>query len=61
MPGRAALFIDGAYWKILFRHEFNAVQVDFEALSRVMTIGSNILRTYYYNCLPYQSPNSTVK
>ena len=59
MPDRAALFIDGAYWEILLRQEFHAPQVDFEALSRVMAKGSNILRTYYYNCLPYQSPTPT--
>jgi uncharacterized LabA/DUF88 family protein len=52
---RAAIFIDGAYLEKIVKLEFNLVQIDFAILSEVMAGGREILRTYYYNCLPYQS------
>ena len=59
MPDRAALFIDGAYAEAVLRQEFNGRRVDFYALSQAMAKENNILRTYYYNCLPYRSGNPT--
>ena len=51
---RTAIFIDGAYLAKILRDEFNQARIDFQALSKAMAGETEILRTYYYNCLPYQ-------
>ena len=55
---KTAIFIDGGYLSKVMQIEFN-LRVDFEKLSNVIANGREILRTYYYNCLPYQSNPST--
>ena len=55
MADYTALFIDGAYLDYVLRDEFDGVRVDFSALAKSMASGTDILRTYYYHCLPYQS------
>ena len=52
---RIAIFIDGAYAQRVVADEFGGVGIDFGKLADHMASGSNVLRTYYYNCLPYQS------
>jgi len=52
---RCAIFIDGAYLEQIVKQEFSLIQIDFAKLSTVMASGKEIFRTYYYNCLPYQS------
>ncbi len=59
MDGRAAIFIDGAYAQRITADEFNRAQVDFSKLADAMANGTDILRTYYYNCLPYQGRQPT--
>lgn len=54
MAGRTAIFIDGAYLEYVLRNEFGSARIDFHKLSNAMAEGTDILRTYYYNCLPYQ-------
>jgi len=64
--GRLAIFIDGGHISKLANGEFS-VALDFEKLSREIaaTIDSRtvepveLLRTLYYNCLPYQSAKPT--
>jgi uncharacterized LabA/DUF88 family protein len=51
---RTAIFIDGAYLQRVLRDEFGGVNVNFDALSWKMANETDILRTYYYNCMPYQ-------
>lgn len=59
---RLAIFIDGGYLDALARDEFS-VWVDYRkfVLQIVSTVASktpnsvDLLRTYYYHCLPYQS------
>ena len=59
---RLAIFIDGGYLDALARDEFS-VLVDYRKFSEQVTaaIASktpepvDVLRTYYYHCLPYQS------
>lgn len=59
---RLAIFIDGGYLDALARDEFS-VWVDYGKLVQqiVSTVASrtldsvDLLRTYYYHCLPYQS------
>jgi uncharacterized LabA/DUF88 family protein len=56
---RAAIFIDGGYFEKVLVREFGMPKIDFQALSSQMVgrIGPSVelLRTYYYHCLPYQS------
>ena len=54
MPNRVAIFIDGAYVDNVLREEFKNVRIDFQALSERMAGESDILRTYYYHCPPFQ-------
>jgi len=50
---KIAIFIDGGYIaKVLTKH---SIYIDFSLLSKELAQGKEILRTYYYNCLPYQS------
>lgn len=59
---RLAIFIDGGYLDAITRDEF-AVFVDYQKFSEQVTatVASktieplDLLRTYYYHCLPYQS------
>ena len=56
---RIAIFIDGAYLDKLLKNEFNLAKIKYDALAAMMAEGSEILRTYYYNCPPYQSSAPT--
>ena len=56
---RAAVFIDGAYIEFLIREEFAEMRVDFARLSQRLAANKELLRTYYYHCLPYQGANPT--
>ena len=58
---RCAIFIDGAYVDKLFHNHLGGVRVDYGKLSALLSTGSNLLRTYYYHCLPYQSSPPTVE
>jgi uncharacterized LabA/DUF88 family protein len=63
---RLAVFIDGGYLDSLAQDEFN-IHVDYSKLNAeiikvisTQSPGIELLRTYYYHCLPYQSnPPST--
>lgn len=57
--GRSAVFIDGAYIEFLIREEFAEMRVDFARLSQRLAGSRELLRTYYYHCLPYQGANPT--
>jgi uncharacterized LabA/DUF88 family protein len=57
--GRIAIFIDGAYVQYMLRDEFASATIDFGLLAQKVAGGREILRTYYYDCLPYQSRNPT--
>jgi uncharacterized LabA/DUF88 family protein len=52
---RIAIFIDGGYLEKILKNEFGEVPIDFNKFVEVMIGGRELLRTYYYNCLPYQS------
>ena len=53
--GRIAIFIDAAYLQFMLRDEFASPRIDFQKLVDRMAGGREILRSYYYNCEPYQS------
>ena len=52
---RIAIFIDAGYFQVMTREEFGVPRIDFGKLAAKMAGGKEILRTYYYDCLPYQS------
>ena len=54
MPGRVAIFIDGAYLQHTLRREFGAARIRYQEFSKAAAGESDILRTYYYDCPPYQ-------
>ncbi|HXH20535.1 MAG TPA: NYN domain-containing protein [Dehalococcoidia bacterium] len=56
---RIALFIDGAYLKYVLKDEYSLVRIDYQALALAMAGDIDILRTYYYDCPPWQSPQPT--
>jgi uncharacterized LabA/DUF88 family protein len=59
--GRIASFIDGAYFQFLLKDEHGSASIDFDRLAKKMADGREILRTYYYDCLPYQSATPTAE
>ncbi|MCL6634865.1 MAG: NYN domain-containing protein [Peptococcaceae bacterium] len=52
---RIANFIDGGYLDKVLKLEFNLAPIDYSLLANWMANGIDILRTYYYNCLPYKN------
>lgn len=52
---RIATFIDGAYLDFILRDEFASARIDYALLAKKISEPYELLRTYYYNCLPYQS------
>ncbi len=52
--GVCAVYIDGGYIdKVLFHQHQNA-RIDYGKLARKMVGENELLRAYYYHCLPYQ-------
>jgi uncharacterized LabA/DUF88 family protein len=56
---RVAIFIDGGYLDATLRSEFNGVKISYAKLAGKLASGVEILRTYYYNSLPYKRPTPT--
>ena len=56
---RIAIFIDGGYLNKILKNEFNSADIDYGKLAATVAHGKEILRTYYYNCPPYQGPRPT--
>jgi uncharacterized LabA/DUF88 family protein len=52
---RVGIFIDGAYFDWVCKDNLGSARIDFEKLANFLAGGKDILRTYYYHCLPYQS------
>ncbi len=59
--GRIAIFIDAAYLQRTLKNEFTSARIDFEKLVKEMAGGREILRSYYYDCEPYQSNPPTTE
>lgn len=52
---QCAIFIDGGYFAKVTEQNFSRPHIDFQRLSDVLTeSASQRLRTYYYDCMPYQ-------
>jgi uncharacterized LabA/DUF88 family protein len=56
---RAAVFIDGGYWQKILKNRFGSPKIDLAALSEELCGKQERLRTYFYDCLPYQGENPT--
>ncbi len=59
MPGRTAIFIDGAYLDFVVRETDHGASIDYALLSAHLSEGSELLRTYYYHCPAYQGRRPT--
>ena len=58
-----AVFIDGGYVDQILKSDHKGAKIDFAALSNAVTKrihpDAELLRTYYYHCLPYKGSNPT--
>ena len=55
---RAAIFIDGGYLDYVCR-DLSFPLIDFSKFANKLAGSDELLRAYYYHCLPYQSPTPT--
>jgi len=59
---RTCIFLDGGYLQKVLEKDFNRQRVDFARVGPLLAAGYEpLLRTYYYNCLPYQSPDPSAE
>jgi uncharacterized LabA/DUF88 family protein len=60
---QCAIFIDGGYFAKVTEQYFNRPRIDFQLLSDALSGSAQRLRTYYYDCMPYQGnpPTQTEK
>ena len=56
---RGVVFIDGGYFSKVLKIVFSLPRIDYEKFSDVVCQGFERLRTYYYDCMPYQSDPPT--
>ncbi len=59
MDTRAAVLIDGAYLTKILDVDFGKPKIDLAKFSDILCGDYERLRTYYYNCMPYQSCHPT--
>jgi uncharacterized LabA/DUF88 family protein len=57
--GVTAVFIDGGYLDKVLLHDHQSQRIDFEKLVAEMVASDELLRAYYYHCLPYQGTPPT--
>ena len=60
--GMTAVFIDGAYLEKVLLYDHGRPSINFELLAAAMiNEGDELLRVYYYHCLPFKSNPPTIK
>ena len=59
MPNRIAIFMDNAYLQNVLHGEFGTPRIYYGALAQKIAGGSDILRSYVYDSLPYQGNTPT--
>lgn len=59
MPERVAIFIDGGYLDYVLSDLGLFGKVDYKAFADALKGPGDLLRAYYYHCLPWQSPQPT--
>ncbi len=52
---KVAVFIDGGYLANILKHHFSEPRLDYAKLVKWICEDDELFRTYYYDCLPYQS------
>lgn len=57
--GTCAIYIDGGYLDKILQQDHPGARVDMEKLARRIAQEDELLRAYYYHCLPYQSDPPT--
>jgi len=57
--GISAAFIDGGYLDKVLYYDHENQRIDYEKLVKEMVAPDELLRAYYYHCLPYQSSRPT--
>jgi uncharacterized LabA/DUF88 family protein len=57
---RAAIFIDAGYLEKVIEKELNRIRIDYGKFASEISGGHEVLRTYFYNCPPYQSNPPTL-
>ena len=55
MNGISAVFIDAGYLDKLIHFEFGGAKIDYAQLVDELAKPGELLRAYYYHCMPYQS------
>ena len=61
MAGTAAVFIDGGYLDKVLEFNHPGKKIDYERFVIELAEPDEVLRTYYYHCLPYQSQVPTAE
>ena len=56
---KVAIFIDGGYLSKILKNEFNSIRIDYRKFSLELSGTDTLLRTYYYDCEPWQSSPPT--
>lgn len=51
---KVAIFLDGGYVDKVLKNDFTGTNIDYGKLSKEISQNKEILRTFYYHCLPYQ-------
>lgn len=59
--GNCAIFIDGGYWAKVTETHFGKPKVSYQKLSDYLSGSVPRLRTYWYDCMPYQSNPPTTE
>jgi uncharacterized LabA/DUF88 family protein len=57
--GRGVVLLDNGYLSAILRDEFASVRLDYLKFSETLCAGYHRLRTYVYDCLPYQASPPT--
>ena len=57
--GTAAIFFDAGYLDKVLHFDHGNTRIDLAKLSREMAGPDDLLRAYYYNCMPYQGSPPT--
>jgi len=59
--GVTAVFVDGGYLDKVLYYDHAGARPDFEQLAKIISQPDELLRVYYYHCLPYQSNPPTTE
>jgi len=58
---KVAVLIDGGYFAKVLENLFGEPNIDYEAFSNKICGDAERIRTYYYDCMPYQSNPPTLE